>query len=122
MVDLLEVSDTSDLNCPSCATPLAHARLGSHPLQVCQRCEGMLIEMMHFVSVIDAARVREQLRGVVQPREQTPGHRSLACPLCRGPMLNHLYGGPGNLVIDTCESCHVNWLDSGELSRIARAP
>jgi Zn-finger nucleic acid-binding protein len=31
-------------------------------------------------------------------------------------------GGPGNVVIDTCERCRVNWLDSGELRRIAVAP
>jgi Zn-finger nucleic acid-binding protein len=36
-------------------------------------------------------------------------------------MQNHFYGGPGNLVIDTCERCHLNWLDPGELRRIARA-
>jgi Zn-finger nucleic acid-binding protein len=43
------------------------------------------------------------------------------CPGCAKPMLNHFYGGPGNLVIDTCERCHLNWLDPGELRRIARA-
>ena len=32
------------------------------------------------------------------------------------------YGGPGNVVIDTCERCLVNWLDPGELRRIAIAP
>jgi Zn-finger nucleic acid-binding protein len=34
----------------------------------------------------------------------------------------HFYGGPGNVVIDTCESCSLNWLDHGELARIAQAP
>ena len=28
----------------------------------------------------------------------------------------------GNVVIDTCEPCGVNWLDPGELRRIAVAP
>jgi len=37
-------------------------------------------------------------------------------------MLGHFYGGPGNIVLDTCEACQVNWLDPGELQRIARAP
>jgi Zn-finger nucleic acid-binding protein len=37
-------------------------------------------------------------------------------------MLSHFYGGPGNIVLDTCEGCQVNWLDPGELQRIARAP
>jgi Zn-finger nucleic acid-binding protein len=37
-------------------------------------------------------------------------------------MISHLYGGPGNVVIDSCERCLVNWLDAGELQRIAAAP
>jgi Zn-finger nucleic acid-binding protein len=37
-------------------------------------------------------------------------------------MIDHPYGGPGNVVIDTCERCGVNWLDPGELRRIAMAP
>jgi Zn-finger nucleic acid-binding protein len=121
LVDQVDVVGNSDVNCPNCATPLAQARLGSYPLKVCQRCEGMLIEMTVFVSVIDAARLREALRGVVMPREQSPGHRTLSCPQCGRAMLNHMYGGAGNVVLDTCETCHVNWLDSGELRRIARA-
>jgi len=121
LLDILDITGTSETKCPSCATTLAKARLGSYPLQVCERCEGMLIEMPFFVSVVDAARLREHLRGVVLPREQTPGHRTLACPQCGGAMLNHMYGGAGNVVIDTCETCHLNWLDSGELRRIARA-
>jgi Zn-finger nucleic acid-binding protein len=37
-------------------------------------------------------------------------------------MLGHIYAGPGNAVIDSCERCQVNWLDPGELRRIAVAP
>ena len=37
-------------------------------------------------------------------------------------MLGHIYAGPGNVVLDSCERCQVNWLDAGELRRIAVAP
>ena len=37
-------------------------------------------------------------------------------------MTSHNYGGPGNVVMDTCERCELNWLDPGELRRIALAP
>jgi Zn-finger nucleic acid-binding protein len=37
-------------------------------------------------------------------------------------MDTHLYGGGGNVVIDDCERCGLNWLDHGELDRIVRAP
>jgi Zn-finger nucleic acid-binding protein len=88
----------------------------------CQRCEGLLVEMGNFVAVIDAARAREEQSGTIPPRRQSPGDRTIDCPGCHRPMLSHFYGGPGNLVIDTCEPCHLNWLDPGELRRIARAP
>jgi Zn-finger nucleic acid-binding protein len=37
-------------------------------------------------------------------------------------MEHHPYGGGGNVFLDTCESCSVNWLDRGELQRIVAAP
>ena len=33
-------------------------------------------------------------------------------------MISHIYGGPGNVVIETCERCLVNWLDAGEADRV----
>ncbi|HEU4692924.1 MAG TPA: zf-TFIIB domain-containing protein [Vicinamibacterales bacterium] len=120
IAQLVEVVSSSEKACPSCTTPLVRSKLDGQPFLFCQRCEGMLIEMEYFVSVIDAARAHES-PGTVPPRRQSPGDRTLNCPECMRPMLSHFYGGPGNLVIDTCERCHLNWLDAGELRRIARA-
>ena len=82
----------------------------------------MLIDMNRFATVIDAARALEVRSRAMTPRRQNPGDRILSCPRCRQPMIGHLYGGPGNVAIDTCERCQVNWLDAGELRRIAGAP
>jgi hypothetical protein len=83
----------------------------------------MLVEMSRFVVIIEIVRAHEG-RAVLRmpPRRQNPEDRVLACPICGRPMVSHLYGGPGNIVIDTCEPCLVNWLDAGELRRIAVAP
>jgi len=121
MAALLEIGDGSDKKCPTCLTTLASARLDGQPLWCCQRCEGLLIAMRSFVGVIDAARARIEQAGSVPPRKQKPEDRIIECPACHQPMLSHFYGGPGNLVIDTCERCQLNWLDPGELQRIARA-
>jgi len=121
IVEGLEVAGNSATSCPVCSTPLADARLDGSPLRVCQRCHGMLIAMSDFVDVIQSATAREEIHGVVLPRRQSPGERVIACPACRQAMISHFYGGPGNLVIDSCERCQLNWLDSGELRRIARA-
>jgi Zn-finger nucleic acid-binding protein len=118
----LDIGAMSDQPCPECSTPLSHASLDANALLYCQHCTGMLIGMDAFVLVIEAARSREERSGVSLPRRQNPGDRVLTCPGCGQPMLSHFYGGPGNLVIDTCERCCVNWLDPGELRRIARAP
>jgi len=83
----------------------------------------MLIEMNRFVTIIDAVRLHEaRALQTALPRRREPGDRTLACPRCGRPMIDHGYDGPGNVVIDTCERCQVNWLDPGELRRIAMAP
>ena len=117
----VEVCGQSSRTCPTCATGLADGAIEGAPLLVCQRCEGLLIAMEHFISVIDAVRAHETPSRTIPPRTQIPGVRVLNCPACGQPMLSHFYGGPGNLVIDTCERCRLNWLDPGELRRIARA-
>jgi Zn-finger nucleic acid-binding protein len=37
-------------------------------------------------------------------------------------MHTHPYAGGGNIVIDNCPRCALNWLDVGELEQVARAP
>jgi len=118
----LETFGESSLACPHCATPLVDARIEGCPVRYCTSCEGVLVEMRHFMMLSEAVRARAPRGGVALPRTQQPGERTLSCPGCGQPMLSHLFGGPGNLVLDTCETCQVNWLDPGELQRIARAP
>jgi hypothetical protein len=83
----------------------------------------MLIDMNRFADIINVVRANEERAfRIALPRRQNPTDRSTDCPTCGHPMLGHLYGGPGNVVIDSCERCQVNWLDPGELRRIAIAP
>jgi Zn-finger nucleic acid-binding protein len=119
-VDLLSETPSP---CPLCSTPLSASRLEGYSLLCCARCFGMLIDMNRFAAVIEVMRSYET-RSVrtAPPRRQNPGDRLLDCPACGQPMVGHLYAGPGNVVIDTCERCLVNWLDPGELRRMAMAP
>jgi Zn-finger nucleic acid-binding protein len=59
---------------------------------------------------------------VGRPPDPKDLDRRIACPTCHRTMDAHQYGGPGNIAIDTCETCSVHWLDRGELRRIAMAP
>jgi hypothetical protein len=118
--DLLEASG---LDCPSCKRALLNALAGSQPVQVCLGCYGALVPMASFISVVAVVRFFEgQSLDVLPARRQEPGDRLLVCPSCSQVMTSHLYGGPGNVVMDTCEHCRLNWLDPGELRRIALAP
>lgn len=118
----LQTVGASSTACPRCHTPLDDVRIEGCPVQYCPSCQGVLVQMKEFETLTDAVRAREPRTGVALPRRQQPGERVLPCPICGQPMLSHIYGGPGNLVLDTCERCAVNWLDPGELRRIARAP
>lgn len=123
IVEQLELLNETTQLCPTCSTPLSTSRLEGHALLACPRCSGMLIDMNRFATVIDAVRASEERPfRIALPRRQNPGDRLLNCPSCRQPMLCHIYGGPGNVVIDSCERCQLNWLDPGELRRIATAP
>lgn len=106
--------------CPICNLPLYQASLGASPLLYCTRCHGMLIAMMEFQSLLDAARTASApipaLPAVVHELDRT-----IHCPHCHNPMEAHYYAGGGNVVMDTCEPCCLHWLDHDELARIAQA-
>jgi Zn-finger nucleic acid-binding protein len=123
LVEELETLGETTHGCPVCVTPLSQGRLHGHPVLHCASCAGLLIEMSRFTTIIDAVRAHDvgSFR-TAMPRRQTPGERALVCPMCAQPLISHQYAGPGNVVIDTCSRCMVNWLDQGELRRIALAP
>jgi Zn-finger nucleic acid-binding protein len=109
--------------CPVCAVPLVHAAILGHRFRYCQHCRGMLIGVDTFVATIEDLRANRaspaEIPHLPDPRELD---RHIRCPQCRDEMDTHPYGGGGNVVIDICESCQLNWLDYGELRRIVRAP
>lgn len=82
----------------------------------------MLVEMSGFVGLIQALRSYRDRPAEALPRRGTDGRGPLACPRCSQEMHSHFYCGPGNVQLDTCEACCVNWLDKAELQRIVSAP
>ncbi len=106
--------------CPICNVLLMQATLGKSPLLYCTKCHGMLIAMMEFQSLIDAARTASAPIPAL-PADVHELDRRIACPHCHKPMDTHFYAGAGNVVMDTCEPCCLHWLDHDELARIAQA-
>lgn len=117
------LGEASNLSCPVCAVSLEHAIIDHRRILYCTHCCGSLIPMPTFVSLIDD--LRAQQGGAFEtPRAPDPQRlrRVIHCPQCKQRMDTHYYGGGGNVVIDDCSRCELNWLDSGELLHIARAP
>lgn len=117
------LSDTSDFACPVCTVPLAQASMDGHKLFYCTQCRGSLIPVEVFVSLLDDLRAKQGgAWNIARPADPQELRRQIRCPRCGRQMDTHFYGGPGNVVIDDCAACELNWLDQGELSRIVRAP
>jgi len=120
-IRVFDVPGTS--SCPICICALVYASTAGERILFCKTCHGMLISMAVFQEVIlDLKGRRENVGYIAPPFESRDLDRRIACPQCSRPMVTHLYGGGGNVVIDNCERCGVNWLDYGELDRIVRAP
>lgn len=108
--------------CPHCNVALVHATIADVRMLYCTQCRGMLIPMGAFSSLV------EELRSVGSGSTVQPGgdssdlRQKIACPHCRKSMDMHFYAGPGNVVIDSCEDCSLNWLDRGALMHIVQAP
>ena len=106
--------------CPVCNVVLMQAALGRSPLLYCTKCHGMLVAMMEFESLVDAARTASAPIPAL-PADPSELDRHINCPHCHRPMDAHFYVGAGNVVMDTCESCCLHWLDHDGLARIAQA-
>lgn len=112
----------SDEACPVCAVPLMHAALAKIRIRYCTRCRGMLIPMGVFLALVEELRAGETGSLIAATPDRHDLQRKINCPHCHLHMETHFYNGPGNVIIDDCETCALNWLDHGELMRIARAP
>jgi len=112
----------SEEPCPICAIPLMHAALSKIRIRYCTRCRGMLIAMGKFIALVEELRDGDPGTMIAPTPDPHDLHRKINCPHCHRRMDTHFYNGPGNVIIDDCDHCELNWLDHGELMRIVRAP
>jgi Zn-finger nucleic acid-binding protein len=108
--------------CPICSIPLLHAIVARERIRYCTRCHGMLIPMETFLALIDELKSKAPRQAIALAPEKREQGRHIGCPQCHQRMDTHYYAGPGNIVIDDCSQCSLNWLDHGELMRIVRGP
>ena len=121
-VRLLGIEAAED--CPVCTgVRLVHGAIERERIRYCAHCRGMLVGMDSFLEIVEEMRSRrEAVTYTAHEPDWRDLDRRIRCPQCRTQMDTHPYCGPGNVIIDSCEVCAVNWLDYGELDRIVRAP
>lgn len=113
----------SQTSCPVCKILLVYGYVNQTQTLYCQKCKGMLIDQDTFLLIINFLRARSTWPPIIPPPVNlVEMEREINCPDCGRLMSTHLYGGPGNLVVDNCIYCSLLWLDNAEFSRVVRAP
>jgi Zn-finger nucleic acid-binding protein len=112
------------LRCTRCGGALATALLDAdHPVKCCTTCRGVLLPRTTFAHVVHTRRTWATGTPVTpEPLERAALERALSCPACSTRMATHPYYGPGNVIMDSCDTCNLVWLDPGELRQISDAP
>ncbi len=116
-----EPADAS-LACPVCRLPLVRASVAKIPVLFCSQCHGLLMPMQVLQPILEELRSDAASPAVQTPPDRGDIKRALRCPHCNRRMDTHFYAGPGNVIVDSCDTCSLLWLDRGELTRIAHAP
>ena len=122
--DGVRVTGEPGHQCPLCRQALMRATLDDRdPVEIRDRCKGILIARRAFAQRLIARRRTAQTPSVVPaPMDRGELQRHIKCPNCAEKMLTDWYYGPGNIIIDTCPTCDLLWLDAGELRRAVDAP
>jgi Zn-finger nucleic acid-binding protein len=117
------LAPADDASCPVCDKPLATAMIDRLDARYCEQCRGVLLSRASFATLVEQRRLWAATPPVIPtPLDPRELRRVVMCPACAADMSTHPYYGPGNVVIDSCQNCHVVWLDFGELRQIADAP
>lgn len=112
------------IKCPLCGILLEMATFDdTYQGYVCSRCRSLLFTRTDFRRLIETRRARATTPPEM-PTRYTPAElqRQIYCPVCAGIMETYPYMGPGNIVIDTCQTCDLIWLDHRELEKVINAP
>ena len=121
--DCVQVGAETANACPVCQALLSDGTIQGKTVLHCTKCRGLLVSIDKFLPLVDFLRALARPTGSdIEPRDSSDANRGFACPICGKKMTGHPYGGPGNVNVDTCESCSVIWLDRNELQRIVMAP
>lgn len=109
--------------CLRCSVSLEVGKQGNTEVCFCPQCRGFVIDSESLGGLIQSRRAAycgpDDAPTLVDVNELDIHGR---CPACEQTMEAHHYFGPGNIILDTCSTCKLAWLDHGEFAKIIRAP
>jgi len=112
------------MKCPHCKIILNMATFDDYYQGYqCPQCQGLMFNRTTFREAIESRRSKVKIPpepfNTFDPVEL---ERKTICPVCTKQMATFQYMGPGNIVIDTCHTDDLIWLDYGEITKIVSAP
>ena len=118
-----EQGAVADRKCPRCTKALMLVQIGPMPLDECDDCQGIWLDVVQFTRVCAD---QESQASVIQwhtsaaPSLATPRAdiiKYLACPQCRKLMNRMNFSKMSGVIIDVCHD-HGTWFDRDELYRV----
>lgn len=108
--------------CPRCRIEIWPVRLGTTPVEECERCHGLWLDVKSFESICAS---REQQAAVLGGASAAPQNtaedafpvRYVPCPLCSQLMNRINFARCSGVIVDVCRG-HGTWFDKQELTRI----
>ena len=117
------IGNETDFLCPVCTdSSLVVSSLNGMQVCGCKTCKGFLVDSVSFGALVTTLRVEYRGAEDIVLMNSRELDKVINCPTCFNPMYTHPYHGPGNVVVNSCSECQLNWLDEGELAKIIRAP
>jgi len=118
------------MNCPvDSSLMIQRTYEGDVVIDECPQCHGIFLDDGELFK-IERDRTTDHSPALSDPASGSvaPTHevrqasrqkkRTVSCPSCDGPMLEHEHGYFSGVLIDTCIACGGIWLDRGELQAI----
>lgn len=103
--------------CPRCGdAELTPAEAGETPLLFCPACRGCLIPRREMVRTMErqARAIRDQIDMDEKDASIPDDGGTIDCAACLGRMEHHGFMGGTQVMIDSCGSCGLVWLDNDE--------
>ena len=109
------------MQCPDCSNEALHAETVTDiEIDRCPACHGIWLDALELEKLVDCQ--PKDLLAEDRAFEVAPGDQPAVreCPRCVGAKLIKLNSRlhPGT-IIDSCTVCYGNWLDAGELAKLA---